>query len=60
MKKLNNLADEIQAAIEKVITKAEEPVKKVLEFAKKHKRLIFIIVLTYITFKYVFGSDDDE
>ena len=60
MKKINTMVEELQNFIESVIDKAEAPVKKVLNFVKKHRKLIFAIVVAYLVFKYVFGEESDE
>ena len=60
MKNINKTVDQVEKFIGKVINDAEAPVKKVLDFVKKHKKLIFMIVVAYLVFKYVFGEDGGE
>lgn len=57
MKNVNKAMVEVEQMLDRVFKEAESPIKSVLSFVRKHKRMIFTLALVYVVFKYMFADD---
>jgi len=50
----------LEKEIESLTGKAETMVDDIVEYAKKHRKLILVVLIFYLTSKYFFGEEEDE
>ena len=58
MKNLNKLVKRIEKDIDAISESVSEPVNSVIEFVKGHKKLIIILVVIYLTSRFLFSEEE--
>lgn len=58
MKKINESFEKLENDIEKVSGMVEEPVENMMTFIKEHKKVLMIVAIIYIIYRYLFSEDE--
>lgn len=60
MIKLNRVLTDVEGAINKLLKEANKPLRGILEFLNKHKKLILAIGVVIFIFKYLFNEGEGK
>jgi hypothetical protein len=60
MKKLNKVLENVEGSLDELIKEASKPLKGVLEFVGKHKKILLVVGVMVLVFKYLFNEEEEE